>query len=132
MGLDYLCRSAVLYACDTGCCSGRRSGADRRRDCVCGNLLWRGYSRKICSRKELRGAISQAGREWALRRDQAAALEGLNAARKSGDIEEGSLAMGQDAGLIRDIPPAAEVVTRTAAEAEEILRKRLPQLIAGN
>ena len=40
--------------------------------------------------------------------------------------------MGQDAGLIRDIPPAGEVVTRIAAEAEEILRKKLPQLVAGN
>jgi NAD(P)H-dependent flavin oxidoreductase YrpB (nitropropane dioxygenase family) len=52
-----------------------------------------------------------------LRRDQAEALQGLNAARKSGDIEEGSSAMGQDAGLIRDISPAGEVVTRIAAEA---------------
>jgi hypothetical protein len=40
--------------------------------------------------------------------------------------------MGQDAGLISDIPPAGEVVTRIAAEAEEILRKKLPQLVAGN
>jgi NAD(P)H-dependent flavin oxidoreductase YrpB (nitropropane dioxygenase family) len=73
-----------------------------------------------------------AGREWALRRDQTAALEGLRAARRSGDIEEASLAMGQDAGLIGDIPPAGEVVTRIAAEAEEILRKKLPRLVAGN
>jgi NAD(P)H-dependent flavin oxidoreductase YrpB (nitropropane dioxygenase family) len=72
-----------------------------------------------------------AGREWALRRDQAAALEGLNAARKSGDIEEGSLAMGQDAGLIRDIPPAGDIVTRIAEEAEEILRNKLPPLVGG-
>jgi hypothetical protein len=40
--------------------------------------------------------------------------------------------MGQDAGLIRDIPPAAEIVTRIAQEAEEILRKKLPQLVARN
>jgi NAD(P)H-dependent flavin oxidoreductase YrpB (nitropropane dioxygenase family) len=73
-----------------------------------------------------------AGQEWALRRDQAAALEGLRAARRSGDIEEGSLTMGQDAGLIRDIPPAGEVVTRVAEEAEEILRMKLPQLLAQN
>jgi NAD(P)H-dependent flavin oxidoreductase YrpB (nitropropane dioxygenase family) len=72
------------------------------------------------------------GREWALRRDQAAALEGLNAARRSGDIEEGSLAMGQDAGLIGDIPPAGEVVTSITEEAEEISRKKLPRLLARN
>jgi hypothetical protein len=40
--------------------------------------------------------------------------------------------MGQDAGLISDIPPAGEVVTRIAAEAQEILRKKLPALVAGN
>jgi NAD(P)H-dependent flavin oxidoreductase YrpB (nitropropane dioxygenase family) len=61
----------------------------------------------------------------------AAARERLTAARKSSDIEEGSVAMGQNAGLIRDIPPAGEVVTGIAEEAEEILRTRLG-LIAGN
>jgi len=40
--------------------------------------------------------------------------------------------MGQDAGLIRDIPPAGEVVTRIAQEAEEILRKKLPGMLAQN
>jgi hypothetical protein len=40
--------------------------------------------------------------------------------------------MGRDAGLIRDIPLAGEVVTRIAEEAERILRKKLPQLVTGN
>ena len=31
--------------------------------------------------------------------------------------------MGQDAGLIHDIPPAAEIVRRIAQEAEEILAR---------
>jgi len=70
-----------------------------------------------------------AGREWALRRDRATALERLNAARKSGDVEEGPLSMGQDAGLIHDIPPAAEIVRRIAAEAEEIVARKMPSLI---
>src|SRR5215472_8876775 len=38
-----------------------------------------------------------AGREWALRQNRAEAHARLRAARQSGDIEEGSLAMGQDA-----------------------------------
>jgi hypothetical protein len=38
--------------------------------------------------------------------------------------------MGQDAGLIHDIAPAAELVRRIAAEAEEILARRLPRLLA--
>jgi NAD(P)H-dependent flavin oxidoreductase YrpB (nitropropane dioxygenase family) len=70
-----------------------------------------------------------AGREWALRRDRAEAIEKLAAARKSGDVDEGPLSMGQDAGLIRDIPPAGELVTRIAREAEDILTQRLPRLI---
>lgn len=70
-----------------------------------------------------------AGREWALRRDRVEAIEKLAAARKSGDVDEGPLSMGQDAGLIRDIPPAAEIVSRIAREANEILMKKLPSLV---
>jgi NAD(P)H-dependent flavin oxidoreductase YrpB (nitropropane dioxygenase family) len=70
-----------------------------------------------------------AGREWALRQARAEALAKLQAARVSGDIDEGPLSMGQDAGLIHDIPSAAEIVTRIAQEAEEILTKKLPRLV---
>jgi NAD(P)H-dependent flavin oxidoreductase YrpB (nitropropane dioxygenase family) len=70
-----------------------------------------------------------AGREWALRRGRAEALAGVQAARKSGDAEKAVLSMGQDAGLIHDIPPAAEIVARIARDAERILRERLPALI---
>jgi len=66
-----------------------------------------------------------AGREWALRRDQAAALAQVQDARRRGDIDEAPLSLGQDAGLIHDIAPAGEIVTRIAREAEEILGKRL-------
>jgi NAD(P)H-dependent flavin oxidoreductase YrpB (nitropropane dioxygenase family) len=48
-----------------------------------------------------------AGREWALRQSRAEANAKLWAARKSGDVDEGTLSMGQDAGLIHDIPPAS-------------------------
>ncbi len=72
-----------------------------------------------------------AGREWLLRQCRADALAKLRAARESGDVDEGPLSMGQDAGLIHDIPPAAEIVTRIAQEAEEILTRKLPPLVAG-
>ena len=71
-----------------------------------------------------------AGREWALRRDQAEAREKLNAARRSGDVEEGPLSMGQDAGLIHDIPSAGEIVTRIAREAWNFSRPEIADLIA--
>lgn len=70
-----------------------------------------------------------AGREWALRQHRAEAHARLQAARKNGDVEEASLSMGQDAGLIHDIVPAAEVVRRIAEEAEHILTQRLPGLL---
>jgi NAD(P)H-dependent flavin oxidoreductase YrpB (nitropropane dioxygenase family) len=66
-----------------------------------------------------------AGREWALRQRQAEALASVQAARKAGDINEAPLSMGQDAGLIHDIPPAGEIVMRMVEEAERILTGRL-------
>jgi NAD(P)H-dependent flavin oxidoreductase YrpB (nitropropane dioxygenase family) len=70
-----------------------------------------------------------AGREWALRQHQASALAAIRAARSRGDIDEAPLSMGQDAGLIHDIPPAGEIVARIAREAEAILKERLPRLL---
>lgn len=70
-----------------------------------------------------------AGREWALRQNRAEAYAKLQTARQSGDVEEGPLSMGQDAGLIHDIPPAEEIVRRIAQDAEEILARKLPGLV---
>jgi NAD(P)H-dependent flavin oxidoreductase YrpB (nitropropane dioxygenase family) len=70
-----------------------------------------------------------AGREWALRQAQAEAFARVKAARQSGDAQEAPLSMGQDAGLIHDIAPAGEIVTRIAREAEAILSKRLAQMV---
>ncbi len=70
-----------------------------------------------------------AARDWALRQHRAEVFAGVLAARKRGDIEEAPLTMGQDAGLIHDIPPAGEIVTRIAREAEQILTQRLPQFV---
>jgi NAD(P)H-dependent flavin oxidoreductase YrpB (nitropropane dioxygenase family) len=72
-----------------------------------------------------------AGREWALRQHQAEALASVQAARKRGDHNDAPLSLGQDAGLIHDIPPAGEIVARIAREAEAILTERLPRLVNG-
>jgi len=37
--------------------------------------------------------------------------------------------MGQDAGVIHDIAPAAEIVSRIAEEAERILTDRMTRLV---
>jgi NAD(P)H-dependent flavin oxidoreductase YrpB (nitropropane dioxygenase family) len=70
-----------------------------------------------------------AGRERALRQARAEAIAKLRAARELGDVDEGPLSMGQDAGLIHDIPPAGEIVARIAKQAEEILTCGLPAYV---
>ncbi len=70
-----------------------------------------------------------AGREWALRQRRAEAHAAVEAARRSGDADEAPLSMGQDAGLIHDLPLAAEIIRRIAEEAEQILTRRLPRLV---
>jgi NAD(P)H-dependent flavin oxidoreductase YrpB (nitropropane dioxygenase family) len=44
-------------------------------------------------------------------------------------VDNASLLIGQDAGLIHDIPPAGEIVERIVAEAEALLKDRLPKLV---
>jgi NAD(P)H-dependent flavin oxidoreductase YrpB (nitropropane dioxygenase family) len=70
-----------------------------------------------------------AGREWELRARQPEAAAALQRAMETGDADNASLLIGQDAGLIHDIPPAGEIVERIVAEAEALLRDRLPKLV---
>jgi NAD(P)H-dependent flavin oxidoreductase YrpB (nitropropane dioxygenase family) len=70
-----------------------------------------------------------AGREWALRRDQREAAKALLEARRAGDADNASLLIGQDAGLIDSIKPAAAIVESMVAEAEEIIKGRLSKLV---
>jgi enoyl-[acyl-carrier protein] reductase II len=44
-------------------------------------------------------------------------------AREEGDVEHGSAAAGQSAGLIRDVRPVAQVMASIVDEAEAILLK---------
>jgi NAD(P)H-dependent flavin oxidoreductase YrpB (nitropropane dioxygenase family) len=69
-----------------------------------------------------------AGREWELRARQPEAAAALQQAMETGDADNASLLIGQDAGLIHDIPPAGEIVERIVAEAEALLKDRLPRL----
>ncbi len=64
-----------------------------------------------------------AGRDWAIRQNQAEILAQVREARQRGDKDEAPLTMGQDAGLIHDIAPAGEIVARIAREAEETLSR---------
>ena len=94
---------------------------------IAAGLVWPGAMTR--SRRN-RFVERWAGREWALRQCRVEANARLRAARESGDVDEGPLSMGQDAGLVHDIPCAADIVARIAQEAEEILTRKFPRLIA--
>jgi NAD(P)H-dependent flavin oxidoreductase YrpB (nitropropane dioxygenase family) len=70
-----------------------------------------------------------AGREWALRQHARAAAEAIESARVAGDVEHSVILIGQDAGLIDSVLPAAEVIQRMVAEAERIITQRLPAML---
>jgi NAD(P)H-dependent flavin oxidoreductase YrpB (nitropropane dioxygenase family) len=93
---------------------------------IAAGKVWPGAMSRSCRNRFIE---RWAGREWLLRSQQAQALAAIQAARKAGDVQEAPLSMGQDAGLIRDIPPAGEIVRRIAAEAEEILARRMPKVL---
>lgn len=80
-------------------------------------LLKNPFARQVLERE-----AAGAGRE------ELVELLGTGRARRGmfeGDLEEGELEIGQVAGLVRDIPPAGEIVRRIVAEYEAV-RGRLP------
>ena len=70
-----------------------------------------------------------SGREWALRQNASEVGRQVAAARAAGDVDNASLSFGQDAGLIDSIKSVQEVVQDIVAEAEQIMRNRLPGLL---
>ena len=69
------------------------------------------------------------GREPELRRQRAAVRARLEAAVEAGDVEYQALWLGQSAGLVDSVEPAGELVRAIVAEAEAILRERVPALL---
>jgi NAD(P)H-dependent flavin oxidoreductase YrpB (nitropropane dioxygenase family) len=93
---------------------------------VAAGIVWPG----AMSRAKRNGFIERwAGREWALRQNQADVLGQVRAARQAGDSDRAPLSFGQDAGLINDILPVGDIVRRIAAEAEDIVSVRLRALV---
>ncbi len=67
------------------------------------------------------------GQEETLRRDRTETFEFVRNAREAGDTEEAPLYYGQDAGLIDDIPGAADVVSIIVTQADEIIGDGAPR-----
>ena len=61
--------------------------------------------------------------------EQLELLRGVQRAREQGDVDNGSLLIGQDAGLIDSIEPAGEIVGRIVSDAEAILTRRLAEVL---
>jgi NAD(P)H-dependent flavin oxidoreductase YrpB (nitropropane dioxygenase family) len=69
------------------------------------------------------------GREGELRRRRVEVSAQLRDAAQSGDPDRGAIMLGQTAGLIDRVEPAADLVRQIARDAETILRDRLPRLL---
>jgi NAD(P)H-dependent flavin oxidoreductase YrpB (nitropropane dioxygenase family) len=93
----------------------------------------------LASQRVWPGAMSRAkrnqfidrwsGREWALRQNAREVGKQVAAARAAGDVDNATLSFGQDAGLIDSIKSVREVVQDIVAEAEDIIKDRLPSLL---
>jgi NAD(P)H-dependent flavin oxidoreductase YrpB (nitropropane dioxygenase family) len=70
------------------------------------------------------------GREEEVRRRRTELAGRLRRARELGDVDNGTLLIGQDAGLIESVEPAAEIVQRLVREAEDLLAHRSAELLA--
>lgn len=71
------------------------------------------------------------GRENELRLRRAEVSAQLREAAKAGDPDRGAIMIGQTAGLIDRVEPAADLVRQISRDAEAILRERLPRLLGG-
>ena len=93
----------------------------------------------LASQRVWPGAMSRAqrnqfidrwsGREWALRQNAREVGKQVASARAAGDVDNATLSFGQDAGLIDSIKSVREVVQDIIAEAEEVIKARLPSLL---
>jgi len=70
------------------------------------------------------------GRGNELRRRRVEVSAQLREAAKAGDPDRGAIMIGQTAGLIDRVEPAADLVRQISRAAEAILRDRLPRLLA--
>jgi len=69
------------------------------------------------------------GRDDEVRRRRTEISARIRRAREQGDVANGSLLIGQDAGLIDTIEPAGTIVERMAREAERLLRERAAAVV---
>jgi NAD(P)H-dependent flavin oxidoreductase YrpB (nitropropane dioxygenase family) len=92
---------------------------------VIGGAVWPGAFARV-----LRTPFVQEwlGREGEVRRQRAALRQRLRQAREAGDVANSAPYVGQDAGLIDAVEPAADLVQRIVQQAESLLSTRPAEL----
>jgi NAD(P)H-dependent flavin oxidoreductase YrpB (nitropropane dioxygenase family) len=93
---------------------------------IASGRVWPGAMNRV---QRNRFIAEWAGREWLLRQRRAEVAAQLERARAAGDTDNGTVGIGQIAGLIDDVAPAGDVVRRIVEEAESLLADRLPGLV---
>jgi NAD(P)H-dependent flavin oxidoreductase YrpB (nitropropane dioxygenase family) len=96
-------------------------------DVVSGNV-WPGAFARVLRNRFVQEWL---GREGEVRLRQPELNARVRRAREQGDADDGVLLIGQDAGLIDSIVPAAEVVERMVREAEAVLSERTAEVLPG-
>ena len=94
---------------------------------VLAGQVWPGAFARVLRNKFIQEWL---GREGEVRQRRAELQRRIQVAREEGDVENGALLIGQDAGLIETIESAGEVVQRIVREAEEILSRRVADVLA--
>jgi NAD(P)H-dependent flavin oxidoreductase YrpB (nitropropane dioxygenase family) len=92
---------------------------------VIGGAVWPGAFARV-----LRTPFVQEwlGREGEVRRRRAELRQRLAHARQTGEVANSAPYVGQDAGLIESIEPAADIVRRIVHQAEALLSTRPAEL----
>jgi NAD(P)H-dependent flavin oxidoreductase YrpB (nitropropane dioxygenase family) len=93
---------------------------------VASGQVWPGAYARTYRNQFVQRWIGRTGDLRAQRRSVAASLQ---QARAAGDVDNGALLFGQDAGLIDAVEPAGQIVERLVFEAEQILRERMSTLL---
>ena len=73
------------------------------------------------------------GRETELAKPEVAdrEMQRYMSAMQSGDSDNTGVWVGEAAGLIKDVRPAGDILTKIVRDAEHLLRERAPSLVAG-
>lgn len=93
---------------------------------VINGLVWPGAFARVLRTRFVQEWL---GREGDVRLHRAELLQRVQRARVEGDVENGTLLIGQDAGLIDQVVPAAEIVRGLVREAEELLSHRPAEIL---